>query len=187
MRNKNLTQQELDSILFHRALGLSYKQIAEKLEISEQSAQNVIDAFEAVKEEDWARCCNLIVKRVMGIKAFRWAADRLGKEIPQVVETAYQEDLDKRNEANAKKKAEAPLPAAPPAAGVNEQVFFQRILEEMMRRNELLEQLMDVVLPKYAADLKDNINANSDVLCGEIRKCAELLDTINVKLRKRGM
>ena len=63
-------------------------------------------------------------------------------------------------------------------------VYFCRLLEEIQKQNELLAQLLDVVIPKYVSDIKDNINANSDA---QTQALKPILETIATNTRKRGL
>lgn len=69
----------------------------------------------------------------------------------------------------------------------NDALYFIRILEELHEQNQLLRDLLDVVIPKWAGDLKDNQNANSDVLCGILKEQGQALDAIRCNTRKRGL
>ena len=46
---------------------------------------------------------------------------------------------------------------------------------------------MDVVIPKYVGDIKDNLNANFDVLNQSMKGCEDKLEAVKIALRKRGM
>ena len=86
---------------------------------------------------------------------------------------------------NGMLQKEAPVePEKPATEGKNESVYFCRLLEEIQRQNELLEQLIDVVIPKYVSDVKDNLNANFDAQTAEIKKG---LDAVAANTRKRGL
>lgn len=76
---------------------------------------------------------------------------------------------------------------APAEPKGNDAVYFIRILEELHQQNEYLKDLLDVVLPKYVSDLKDNLNANADVIGQDLRGCLEELKAIRCNTRKRGL
>lgn len=46
---------------------------------------------------------------------------------------------------------------------------------------------MDIVMPKYCADLKDNFNANCDIISERLKSCEDKLVGIKVNVRKRGL
>ena len=77
-------------------------------------------------------------------------------------------------------------PAEAPAAKQNEDLYLAKLIETLVKQNELLEQLMDVVLPKYIGDLKDNLNANTDLISERLKTCECRLEKIAVNTRKRG-
>lgn len=69
----------------------------------------------------------------------------------------------------------------------NDALYFIRILEELHELVQLQRDLLDVVIPKWAGDLKDNQNANSDVLAGLLKEQGQALDAIRCNTRKRGL
>lgn len=143
------------------------------------------------------------------------AAETLGIEVPGEVQMMMDARNDLRKTRAAKKEAGTTLPpaeqapslaqeeqragqaAAPTGAGKaeeapakpagNDALYFIRILEELHEQNQLLRDLLDVVIPKWAGDLKDNQNANSDVLAGLLREQGQALDAIRCNTRKRGL
>lgn len=66
------------------------------------------------------------------------------------------------------------------------ELYLVKLIEALVKQNELLEQLMDVVLPKYICDLKDNLNANTDLISERLKNCESRLEKIAVNTRKRG-
>ena len=78
------------------------------------------------------------------------------------------------------------LPEEKPAPKQNDDLYFVKLLEALAKQNELLEQLMDVVLPKYVCDIKDNLNANTDLISERLKNCESRLEKIAVNTRKRG-
>ena len=61
------------------------------------------------------------------------------------------------------------------------------MIETLAKTNELLEQLMDVVIPKYAIDIKESLNVNADLVTQRLKNCEDKLDKISYNTRKRGM
>ena len=112
-------------------------------------------------------------------------------ELPEIVVKAYEDYKQKRRAEKAAKMAEAqkaPEPVLPPASqDDNNRLFFIRMLENMVKLNELMEQLMDVVIPKYVGDMKDNLNVNADVICERLKSCEDKLEAIKANTRKRGL
>ena len=117
--------------------------------------------------------------------------EKCGIELPEVVVKAYDDYIEKRRAEYAKKKAadsesHDPVPSPAPQEE-NNRLFFIKMLEHMAKMNELMEQLMDVVIPKYVGDLKDNANANADVICERLKSCEDKLEAIKANTRKRGL
>lgn len=192
MKNTKLTLVEWEQIIINRAFGMGTVANAKAVGLTRQAVGNVLDAFDSVKEQDWAKACNMIVTRYMTLEVFKWSAEKCGIELPEVVVKAYDDYIEKRRAENAQKKAaaasKAPEPAPSPAPQEeNNRLFFIKMLEHMAKMNELLEQFMDVVIPKYVGDLKDNANANADVICERLKSCEDKLEAIKANTRKRGL
>ena len=191
MKNNDLTPAEWEKIIINRAFGMSTEENAKAMELTRNGVLNVLNAFDCVKEQDWARACNLIVSRSMNIGVFKWSAEKCGVELPWDVVKAYEDYKEKRRAEKAAKMAEAqkaPEPVLPPVQqDDNNRLFFIRMLENMVKLNELMEQLMDVVIPKYVGDMKDNLNVNADVICERLKSCEEKLEAIKANTRKRGL
>lgn len=96
-----------------------------------------------------------------------------------------------------------PAPVAKPKEEVkpkgNEELYFAKMLEAQAKTNELLEQLMDVVLPKlladagYAADarasslaglVKGTVETATDVLTNEMLAQSKILDGIRCNCKR---
>ena len=192
MKNTKLTPVEWEQIIINRAFGMGTVANAKAVGLTRQAVGNVLDAFDSVKEQDWAKACNLIVTRCMTLEVFKWSAEKCGIELPEVVVKAYDDYIEKRRAENAQKKAaaasKAPEPAPSPAhQEENNRLFFIKMLEHMAIMNELMEQLMDVVIPKYVGDMKDNLNVNADVICERLKSCEDKLEAIKANTRKRGL
>ena len=181
---RKLTPEDWEKIVLNRTFGKTYKEIAESVGITDGAVNTVLAAFDTVKAQDWAKCCHLIVSRNMTIEVFKWAAERCGVELPDVVLKSY-DDYQARRRATRSKSLAPDLPGEPKQG--NEAVYFIRILEQLNKTTELLETLLDVVIPKYIGDMKDNINANTDVLCERVKGCETSLEAVRVQLRKKGL
>lgn len=182
-----LTSVEWEQILLHRAYGISNIEISKKMNISKSVISAVLKAFDAVKGCDWEACVDLVTNWRINIALFEWAAEKTGVELPETVRTAYTDRLASDKVAYAAAKSKPTKPDAYAITSENERVFTLKMLEHMAKTNELLEQLMDVVMPKYCADLKDNINANSDIICERLKSCDDKLEGIKANTRKRGV
>ena len=128
MKNNNLTPGEWEKIIINRAFGMSTEENAKAMELTRNGVLNVLNAFDCVKEQDWARACNLIVSRSMNIEVFKWSAEKCGVELPEIVVKAYEDYKEKRRAEKAAKMAEAqkaPEPVLPPCfSGRQQQTVF---------------------------------------------------------------
>lgn len=185
---RNLTEADYEKIITdYFVFGKKQAAIAEELGGNSQIVSIVVNGFRAVKDADW----DYVIKKIganQSIKIYAWAAGRIGTTLPPEVIYAYEKRRmlasAKYKKAQEKKKLPPATPEKPTVQEKNETVYFCRLLEEIARQNELLEQLMDVVIPKYVSDLKDNQNANFDAQTAEIKKS---LDQIAANTRKRGL
>ena len=111
-------------------------------------------------------------------------AKRIAKKMVEEAGTApvaeEKEDTSSAAEAAPSPQGEGKAQAEPKG---NDALYFIRILEELHEQNQLLQDLLDVVIPKWAGDLKDNANANSDVLAGLLREQGQALDAIRCNTR----
>ena len=153
-----LEEKIMDAIISDYYLfGKSQAQIANDHQVGETSVLNTIRTFEAVKKEDWNEVIRL---KNVGVSTWtiRWAAMRIGKELPKEVEAAIS---NKRTAAPAEQKTEANKN--------NENIYLIRVLEELAKQNELMQQLIDVVIPKYTEDTRVAIMKNAVVLCNKLQ------------------
>ena len=187
---KNLGVQDWEKVIFNRACGMSNAKNAQDIGCSATSVQVILNAFDATKDRDWTRCCNTIVTYDATIELFQWAAKKTGTTVPPVVQQAYDKWLDERRQKRlqeVKKQEEANKPAPPSQDEMNTVKAIMMLMQAVNKQNELIESLMDVVIPKYVGDLKDNLNANSDVIHQSVKSCEDKLEAVKIGLRKRGM
>lgn len=174
-------------------------QIAREIERTESSVFSVISAFESVRDKDWNRALASISNNNIPLSPYEWAGKKLDIELPPALEAAYQErririqerDRLRREKQKAEETApetaqEAPEPDLPRQAD-NTGIYLLKILEAIKEQNELLNQLMDAVIPKYVGDMKDNVNANSDCLFNQLKDISDTLGFVKNITRKRGM
>ena len=109
----------------------------------------------------------------------RYERSKATEKNPPVQEEQVREETQK--EPEPREQAPKDIPAW------NERLYLSKIIEALVNQNELLTQLMDRVIPHWTADIKDCINANSDVMAGELKTCREALDAIRCNTRKRGL
>lgn len=179
------TINDYEQIMLRRAYGMGNNAIARDLELAPNIVSGVLNAFDAVKAANWDRCCELITKWRLSLELFKWAASKTGVELPEAVISAYKNRLSADKEKAASKKPVEPI--SDRITTENERIFTLKMLEYMAKTNELLEQFMDVVMPKYCGDLKDNVNANCDIICERLKSCEDKLEAIKANTRKRGL
>lgn len=159
--------------------------IAQEIGCGVTSVNNTLTIFNAVKEGDWNRCVALVENQTLPIAPFIWSAKKLGLELPAAVTDAY--EMRSKRKAKAKEQTTEEKPqAVQTTEAKNDALFFAKILEALNKQNELLEQLLDTVLPHWFNDLKDDINANTDVVCERIRSVEKIAETIKQNTRRRG-
>lgn len=185
MPKRNLKDADYEAIISSRLIfNKSAPEIAKELDIGETSVYNVVSVFQAVQKRDIDRVSEQAKTGISG-DVIGWAYRKLGLEIPKQVAAAIEERKEfnrQRNlEAVARKEA-----AEKPPENPNDGVFFCKVLEALNKQNELLTQLLDVVIPKWTNDLKDNVNANCDMLQKQLKQMDEKLDCIKQNTRRRG-
>ena len=183
--DRNLYEQIVTSRF---VFGKSIEQISKEIGKGHSSIQNVVYGFESVRDEDWQRAENMIVKASVPMGLFEWAAEKLGKTLPGSLETAYENN---RKGKNAQRTAKATEETAPPVPAADhwdeEKLLLQTLIKEQKQTNELLEQLFDVVFPKWSGDVKDNVNVNCDLMNQTLKRLEDKLEAIKVNVRKRGL
>lgn len=182
----HLSKEQIEYILTERfVFGTDIRTLASLVNKSDTTVSAVISAFNVVKSKDWDKASELIEKKSIPNYMLKWAASKLGVDVPPKIEEAYERTLTKQRDLREKEKNEKALDKPP--SGANENLYFIRILEELTKQNELLLSLLDVVIPKYVGDLKDNFNLNTDVMCEYMKKIETCLEGIKANTRKRGL
>ena len=135
--------------------GKSQATIAGEQGVGATTVLGIVRAFDAVRNEDWDRCIQLYNA---GVSAYflQWSAKRLDKKLPDKVENSFSGGKRKEAANNSKSKE-------------NENVYLIRVLEELAKQNELLQQLIDVVIPKYTEDLRNATMKNAVILCNKLQ------------------
>ena len=184
MNNKKLSTADLELILENRMLGYTPVESAKILGCSAATVSYQLRVFDSVRKEDWSKTQLMLENGNIGKDIVIWAAGKLGKEIPDGVL-----ECPKRKSHKPKTTQAEPdiVPAIATVEKDNEALVFIKILEALNRQNELLEQLYDVVLPKWVGDLKDNMNANCDMINQGVKRCEDKLEAVKINVRKRGM
>lgn len=192
---KRMTTEQMEKILsVHFLEGKNLTETGAACAVSSSSAAAVVTAFKQVRAEDYETLAkNIAANGNYTRPVVEFAFAKTGKKIPEIIDTAFDIRDAKTKERDRAKKNPTPEPEKPiiqpkiTDEQANETVFFTRVLQEMMRLNENLEQFMDVVIPKYCGDMKDCINANMDSLHNEVKACEQRLEKIQYNSRKSGM
>jgi hypothetical protein len=141
----------------------------------------------------------MIVNYKIPVSPFYWAGEKLNVEIPHYLEEVYEkrkadkaaEKAQKRQQAEQPKAAPVsepePIPEPEPKKEDNTGLYLIKLLEAVNKQNELLEQLYDVVIPKWTGDMKDNVNVNADMLNQSLKRIDDKLEAIKINVRKRGL
>ena len=117
---RKLEPANWEQIVLNRTFGMNNAKNADKAGVSTASVQATLGAFDAVKDEDWAKCCNIIVTYDCGLEVFQWAAQKTGKTVPPIIAQSYEkykEDRRLKNLAEAKAKEQPPKEATPAQNG----------------------------------------------------------------------
>ena len=184
-----LLPEDWEAIVLNYTFGKSARDIALMLDITDQTCQRTIRVFNAVKAEDWDEVCKVMRINNVSMNLITWCAEKTGKEIPHEV----QKDLEASMQAWRLKDSSRYMnkatqePDDPPVTAANENLYNIKVLESLAKIIELLEMAMDVVIPKYVNDIKDNINANTDVECERLKQIELVLEKIAKNTRPRGM
>ena len=186
---KLLGVEEWEKIVLNRACGMNNARNAEDVGRSTSAVTATLAAFDAVKERDWAKACNVITTYDCNMEVFQWAAKKTGTTIPAIVPQAYDKWVDDRRKKRleALKQQETASAPQPSPDEMNTAKALVALLRTIEKQNELIESLLDVVIPKYVGDIKDNLNANFDVLNQTCKACEDKLEAVKIGIRKRGM
>lgn len=171
---------EIGRIMKCVAAGMSVSDTCAVTGMSSATVSRVAAAEKIVRTMEWDGAKRLI-KTPGYLKYLEAASKWYGIAIPDEV-------LHPEPKLTEEQLLTVQLPEQPkePAAKKNEELYLVKLIEALVKQNELLEQLMDVVIPKYVGDLKDNFNANTDLMSERLKNCESRLEKIAVNTRKRG-
>lgn len=166
---------DFEEVLECRGVGMSYEETAAHLRCGKNTVVGACMLVDAARRGNYERAAELIKRYNISKDCIAWVAGKFGLTIEQL-----------KGETKAKDAAkEEPKQAAAPA--VDYSIYFQRMLELQAQTNELLNQLMDVVVPKYTSDMKDNVNANCDVIGQSLKRMEDKMEAIKIGVRRKGM
>lgn len=184
---KTLTEEDYERIISSKLIfNKTIPAIAEEIGCGETAVNMLASTFTVCQRRDWERAVDMIENKKYSIKAFTWSCKKLGIQVPR----SLQEAADRMSEAGRQERlqkmaAKTVTEKAEPSD--NENLYFIKILEALNQQNELLTQLIDVVIPKYVCDMKDNRNVNTDLLNKTLQSMDEKLEGIKANTRKRGL
>ncbi len=179
MNDKNKYDDKVwQQILDCRAIGMTSAEIAEELNLG----KNYVYGFESVlsnlRKKKFEDAVKAKENYHMPDETFEWIGMRLGISVEKLL-------VKKEEPAKPAKEEAKKAPPAAPAADYT--LFFQKMLELQAQNNELLNQLMDVVIPRYTSDMKDNVNANCDVIGQSLKRMEDKMEAIKIGVRRKGM
>lgn len=190
---KTLTEEDYEKIINERLIfNRPVAKIAEEIGCCEDRVSNVTSVFTVCQHKDFEAAVDLIRNRNFPLDMFSWACKRLDIDLPRPLVDAYEQrkeaDRKKHLEKKARKTAaEKPVEQKPAEPSKNDAIYFCRLLQEIEKQNELLTQLMDVVIPHWIGDLKENNNVNTDLLNKQLQLIDQKVECIKVNTRKRGL
>lgn len=180
-KKKYLNEADYEKILNDKLVfGKTGTAIAKEIGCGDTSVFNVLSVFQAVRDNNWARCVEMIYKRYP-IDMFNWAAKKLGVELPKDIANAYSYVHSPRAEEEPQ---EQPTNVQPASRSDNTALYLTRLIEELAKLNENMAQLMDTVIPKYAEDQRSATMKVASVLCAKIQPVADNIDVIKRELVK---
>lgn len=190
-KKARLLPEDWEKIMLHHVFGKPNTEIAEMIGVSDQVVSKTIKVFDLVKAEEWDKLCEVHRVNNLNMNLTGWCLEKTGKEMPAEIKDRLEEISKEWRMKDAVRQGRATpeqQPKEEPAANnPNDSLFMIKILERLAKLEEEHEQLMDVVIPKYFNDLKDNINANTDVTCERLKEIALILEKIAKNTRPRGM
>lgn len=187
-----ITPKVLRQVSALGSLGWTCVRIADETGISSGRVSYILRAERHVLSQDWDEAARCLKDGGSNPKYYEFFCDRYEVAMPDYLRDVYLEGKKKYRDAEKAKQDEDQLAmedahSDQDAATQNEDLYLLKILEALTRQGDLLEQIMEVVLPKCAIDIKDNINNNADLVCERIKNCEKQLEKISCNTRKRGL
>ena len=180
-----------DKVVFN----MTIRDLAEENGISTATATRVLQMYKLVSSEDWDSVREAIKSETQNKGYYAEPiAEIIGKMIPEDCYPKKEEPKPEPKQEPVKANMDGEnsalfltqLMQAQLDAQTKQKLFNQEILVAIKKQNELLESLLDVVFPHWFADLKDNVNTNSDLVCERLKEICQTLDGIKCNTRRRG-
>lgn len=173
--------------------GLTTAQAAEQVGAHPDTVQKLMRAFNLCRLREFQNLVSLIDSNTIDSGMIRWCFEYLDIGIPREVLDAFdrqKENKRLRNLAEQKKSAAVAEPALPtsatdsaPVAAIDP-VYLIRIIENQNKEIELLQSLIDVVIPGWTQEIKKSNNSNSDMLYEPLKALNEKVEKMSCRLRK---
>ena len=177
--NENVMDEIVTRVLFY---GEKQQDVARSVHYADATVSRLVRVFKYVRDQKWDELIHMAEKRAAHPDMVKWAARRLNVTPPiEQIEALYEAAAEEEKNGNS------PQPTVVAYQSQNEDLCLFKILQALNNIDEHLVQLMDVVIPKYVSDLKDNANVNTDVLNKSMQACVHYLDGIRCNTRKRGL
>lgn len=199
MGGKRITDEQRDEIVtrimvFHE----DGAAVARELGISKDAVNDILSVMSTVKDGDWNRLKELYRSSPPGFNVLEWAARRVRGNVPaEITEFCRQSAVNwnKRYRQPEQVTKAEPEPAREPAP--NDALAVVKVLESLKALIQGQAALLDAIttgqgelldaLKALACDLKDNNNANNDLVCQRLKECGDTLSGIKMNTRKKGL
>lgn len=195
---KKLNDTTMEKIIsFMMVYNWTQVNTAKEVGFSTDTVRRVCKAFRLVRDQKWEEIVQEIWRSEINPDMVKFSARKLCIGYPEdLIDSEYElfrasagQKYKKQNkeEPAAEEKPETVKTIQAEMQSYNEDLYFAKILQALNNIDKHLVQLMDVVIPKYVSDLKDNANVNTDVLNKSMQACVHYLDGIRCNTRKRGL
>lgn len=149
---------------------------------------NVTALMASVSKSDWRRMLEMLRDKAIRKEWIGWVAEIYETQIPGLIGVQIEAIVNNREMPIPDQEPEKPPePVQIPDHWEEEKILLGQILHELREHNELLEQLYDVVFPKWTGDIKDNVNVNCDLINQSIKRVEDKVEAIKIGVRRKGM
>ena len=189
MAYKQLKRGDYERIVTERlAFGAPVEEVAAMVGCGQTSVVMITAGFKAVQEKDWNKAIDLVVDKGTPLDAIKWAAEKCNIELPQnFLKEVELCRISKNSRTKEPRSVPEPDPVPLTDHWEEEKRFFQAMIAEQQKTNELLEQLFDAVIPKWTGDMKDNLNVNCDLINQTLKRIEDKTEAIKINVRRKGM
>lgn len=162
--------------------------ISRVTDLPDEVVKDVTALMAAVNKSEWRRVLEMLRNKAIRKEWIGWVAEIYETPIPNMIGVQIDAILNNRETPIPDPEPEKPPETAQaPDHWEEEKVLLGQILHELRQHNELLEQLYDVVFPKWTGDIKDNVNVNCDLINQSIKRVEDKVEAIKIGVRRKGM